>query len=103
MLNIASAGNSNVDLQHKFIDAAARDDGSFRSRTEVITGACLDLPAEAPRVVTVSAVGTQRLKSYDSSYGQGVVDVAAPGGDTPAADPAVSTTATPCCRPPSTR
>jgi hypothetical protein len=32
--------------------------------------------------VTVSAVGPTRLKSYYSSYGQGVVDVAAPGGDT---------------------
>ena len=37
------------------------------------------LPAEAPGVVTVSAVGTQRLKSYYSSYGQGVVDVTATG------------------------
>ena len=32
--------------------------------------------------MTVSAVGPGELKSYYSSYGQGVVDVAAPGGDT---------------------
>ena len=41
----------------------------------------------------MSAVGTERLKSYYSSYGQGVVDVAAPGGDTRQPNPAVSTIA----------
>ncbi|MGI5240873.1 S8 family peptidase [Dactylosporangium sp. CA-139066] len=82
VLNIASAGNSNVDLQHKFVDAGSPNDGSFPVEDRTITGACLDLPAEAPGVVTVSAVGPTRLKSYYSSYGQGVVDVAAPGGDT---------------------
>ena len=91
VLNIASAGNSNVDLQHKFIDSTSPNDGSFPVEDRVITGACLDLPAEAPGVVTVSAVGTERLKSYYSSYGQGVVDVTAPGGDTRQPDPLVST------------
>jgi subtilisin family serine protease len=91
VLNIASAGNSNVDLQHKFIDDGSPNDGSGPVETRTINGACLDLPAEAPGVVTVSAVGTERLKSYYSSYGQGVVDVAAPGGDTRQPNPAVST------------
>jgi subtilisin family serine protease len=93
VLNIASAGNSNVDLQHKFIDSASPNDGSYPVEERTITGACLDLPAEAPGVVTVSAVGTERLKSYYSSYGQGVVDVAAPGGDTRQPNPSVSTIA----------
>ena len=93
VLTIASAGNSNVDLQHKFVDSGSPNDGSSPVETREINGACLDLPAEAPGVVTVSAVGTQRLKSYYSSYGQGVVDVAAPGGDTRQPNPAVSTTA----------
>ena len=91
VLTIASAGNSNVDLQHKFIDAGSPNDGSSPVETREINGACLDLPAEAPGVVTVSAVGTERLKSYYSSYGQGVVDVSAPGGDTRQPDPTVST------------
>jgi subtilisin family serine protease len=93
VLTIASAGNSNVDLQHKFVDEGSPNDGSSPVETREINGACLDLPAEAPGVVTVSAVGTQRLKSYYSSYGQGVVDVTAPGGDTRQPNPAVSTTA----------
>ncbi len=90
-LTVASAGNSNVDLQHKFIDSTSPNDGSYPVEDRVINGACLDLPAEAPGVVTVSAVGPGELKSYYSSYGQGVVDVAAPGGDTRWRNPAVST------------
>jgi subtilisin family serine protease len=93
VLNVASAGNSNVDLQHKFVDDGSPNDGSSPVETRTINGACVDLPAEAPGVVTASAVGTQRLKSYYSSYGQGVVDVSAPGGDTRQPNPAVSTTA----------
>ncbi|MFQ6170139.1 S8 family peptidase [Oryzobacter sp. R7] len=82
VLNIASAGNSNVDLQHKFVDDGSPNDGSSPVETREINGACVDLPAEAPGVVTVSATGPTQQKSYYSSYGQGVVEVAAPGGDT---------------------
>jgi len=91
VLTVASAGNSNVDLQHKFVDSGSPDNGTPETRD--INNACLDLPAEAPGVVTVSALGTMRLKSYYSSYGQGVVDVSAPGGDTRQPNPLVSTTA----------
>ncbi len=82
VLNVASAGNSNVDLQHKFTDDTSPNDGSYPIEERTITGACVDLPAEAPGVVTVSATGPTQQKSYYSSYGQGVVDVTAPGGDT---------------------
>ncbi len=82
VLTVASAGNSNVDLQHKFVDASSPNDGSSPVETRTINGACVDLPAEAPGVVTVSATGRTQQKSYYSSYGQGVVEVAAPGGDT---------------------
>lgn len=81
-LTVASAGNSNVDLQHKFVDSSSPNDGSYPVEDRTITGACRDLPAEAPGVVTVSAVGPTEQKSYYSSYGLGVVDVTAPGGDT---------------------
>lgn len=81
-LTVASAGNSNVDLQHKFVDSSSPNDGSYPVEDRTINGACRDLPAEAPGVVTVSAVGPTAQKSYYSSYGQGVVDVTAPGGDT---------------------
>ena len=93
-LTVASAGNSNVDLQHKFVDSSSPNDGSSPIEDRTITGACRDLPAEAPGVVTVSAVGPTEQKSYYSSYGQGVVDVTAPGGDTRFRTGGVSSTLT---------
>lgn len=81
VLNVASAGNSNYDLAHKITDTGSPNNGTPEER-ENLTNACLDLPAEAPGVVTVAAVGPTGAKSYYSSYGQGVIDVTAPGGDT---------------------
>jgi subtilisin family serine protease len=81
VLNIASAGNSNVDLQHKFVDSGSPNDGSYPVEERTINGACVVLPGQAPGVVTVSATGPTEQKSYYSSYGLGDVDVAAPGGD----------------------
>ncbi|MGC5019153.1 S8 family peptidase [Micromonospora sp. DT47] len=80
VLNVASAGNSNYDLAHKISDFGSPNNGTPEER-ENLTNACLDLPAEAPGVVTVSAVGPTGEKSFYSSYGQGVIDVTAPGGD----------------------
>jgi subtilisin family serine protease len=81
VLNVASAGNSNVDLAHTAVDSGSPNDGSGPVEARTVTGACVDLPAEAPGVVTVSSVGPTEQKSYYSSYGLGVVDVTAPGGD----------------------
>ncbi|MGH3712680.1 MAG: S8 family peptidase [Micromonosporaceae bacterium] len=81
VLTVASAGNSNNDLAHKFIDDGSPNDGSAPPEERLINGACVDLPAEAPGVVTVSATGPTGTKSFYSSYGLGVVEVAAPGGD----------------------
>ena len=81
VVNVASAGNSQYDLQHKFIDPNSPDDGSSPPEERVINGACLDLPTEAPGVVSVPATGPTGLTSFYSNYGLGVVEVAAPGGD----------------------
>ncbi|TDB82353.1 S8 family serine peptidase [Micromonospora sp. KC721] len=81
VLHVASAGNSNYDLAHKITDDGSPNNGTPETR-ENLTNACLDLPAEVPGVVTVAAVGPTGAKSYYSSYGQGVIDVTAPGGDT---------------------
>ena len=81
VLTVASAGNSQFDLQHKFTDAGSPNDGSGPVETREVNGACLVLPAEAPGLVTVSATGPTGLTSFYSSYGLGVVEVAAPGGD----------------------
>ncbi|MGW0997917.1 S8 family peptidase [Streptomyces sp. NPDC002520] len=80
-LNVASAGNSNDDLDADALtDDSSPDDSTAVPRT-VDPHKCFDVPTQLPGVVTVSAVGVKGAKSYYSSYGQGVVDVAAPGGD----------------------
>ncbi|ARP69577.1 peptidase S8 [Streptomyces pluripotens] len=80
-LNVASAGNSNDDLDSDaLVDDSSPDDTSARTRT-VDPHECYDIPTQLPGVVTVSAVGVNGTKSYYSSYGRGVVDVAGPGGD----------------------
>jgi subtilisin family serine protease len=89
VLNIAAAGNDNLDLQHTLTDTVSPDNSTPETRE--VTNACVDLPVEAPGVVAVAATGFTNKKSYYSSYGQGVIDVAAPGGDTRVRDYHVST------------
>ncbi|BFO20378.1 hypothetical protein SHKM778_67660 [Streptomyces sp. KM77-8] len=80
-LHLASAGNSNHDLaSDAIVDDSSPNDTTPGTRT-IDPSECVDVPTQLPGVVTVSATGVQNLKSYYSTYGKGVVDVAAPGGD----------------------
>ncbi|MFG3551053.1 S8 family serine peptidase [Streptomyces sp. NPDC047725] len=80
-LSLASAGNSNHDLDSDaIVDDSSPDDSTPVTRT-IDPHVCLDVPTQLPGVVTVSATGVKAEKSYYSSYGNGVVDIAAPGGD----------------------
>lgn len=80
-LNVAAAGNSNDDLDSDaLVDDSSPDDSTAVPRT-VDPHECFDVPTQLPGVVTVSSVGVNKAKSYFSSYGQGVIDVSAPGGD----------------------
>ncbi|MFE2379680.1 S8 family serine peptidase [Streptomyces sp. NPDC059398] len=93
-VNVAAAANEGFDLaSHRVTDPLSPDDGTAVSRT-VDPTACPDIPAQLPGVVTVAATGTKDLKSSYSNYGLGVVDIAAPGGDSatyqPPAPPATS-------------
>ncbi len=65
---VAAAGNSNTDL------ASPANDG------------CRVVPSESPGVITVSSLGPDNQKASYSSYGYGVIDVAAPGGNTGTTD-----------------
>jgi subtilisin family serine protease len=81
VLHVASAGNSNHDLAgDSILDDSSPNDTTPVPRT-IDPKVCLDVPTQLPGVVTVSATGDKGFKSYYSSYGLGVVDVAAPGGD----------------------
>ncbi|MFF8732129.1 S8 family serine peptidase [Streptomyces sp. NPDC015171] len=80
-LNVASAGNSNHDLDaDAIVDDSSPDDSTAQTRT-IDPHTCFDVPTQLPGVVTVSAVGVKGAKAYYSSYGKGAVDVAGPGGD----------------------
>ncbi|GAA2289742.1 S8 family serine peptidase [Streptomyces kunmingensis] len=80
-LNLASAGNSNHDLDaDAIVDDTSPDDSTPVNRT-IDPHTCFDIPTQLPGVVTVSATGVNKAKSYYSSYGNGVIDIAAPGGD----------------------
>jgi subtilisin family serine protease len=76
---VAAAGNQSDDLAHPTQDATSPDDTTPVTRE--ISNACAVVPAEVPGVITVAANGDLELKSFYSSYGIGVVDLIAPGGD----------------------
>jgi subtilisin family serine protease len=77
VVNVAAAGNSNVDLANKTVDTASPNDTVPVTRD--IQAGCADLPAELDGVVTVSSTTSTGAKSSFSNYGLGVIDIAAPG------------------------
>ncbi|MFF6776750.1 S8 family serine peptidase [Streptomyces sp. NPDC012637] len=78
-LQVAAAGNSNYDLANKTTDSESPNDSTPVTRT--ITNACIDIPTELPGVVTVSAQASGGAKASYSNFGNGIIDVTAPGGD----------------------
>jgi subtilisin family serine protease len=79
VINVAALGNSNWDLSHPITDNGSPNNGTPISRT--VGNECLDIPAELPGVVSVTAIGPETRKSYYSNYGIIEADVTAPGGD----------------------
>ena len=81
VLNVAAAGNSDYDLANKTRSASSPND-TVKVDRDVSTG-CADIPTEIDGVVTVASLEQQAdgslVKSSFSNYGEGVVDVAAPG------------------------
>ncbi|KLI97285.1 S8 family serine peptidase [Streptomyces sp. KE1] len=80
-VNVASAGNSKLDLAADTLPDASSPNDSTPVDREIDPSTCLDIPAQLPGVVTVSATGAKNLKSSYSNYGKGVIDITAPGGD----------------------
>jgi subtilisin family serine protease len=79
VLTVAAATNEGADLADP--NGRAAEDPSTSGR-RTLDSSCKVLPAGLRGVVAVSAVGRNALKASYSSYGLGVVDVAAPGGET---------------------
>jgi len=86
-VNVAAAGNENNDLNSRSLtDPVSPNDGTPSDRV-IDPHKCFDIPTQLPGVVTVAATGAKGIKSSFSNYGQGVIDVAAPGGDATAYQP----------------
>jgi subtilisin family serine protease len=83
-VNVAAAGNENYDLaSHSITDTSSPNDTTPSPRV-IDPHKCYDIPTQLPGVVTVAATGAKGLKSSFSNYGLGVIDIAAPGGDSTA-------------------
>ena len=78
---VASMGNENMDLSKTNIDTLSPDFPPGSGVARVVTNACAVIPVEVPGVIGVSADGNLLQKSYYSSYGVGVTQLVAPGGD----------------------
>ncbi|HEX8992714.1 MAG TPA: S8 family serine peptidase, partial [Anaerolineales bacterium] len=76
---VAAEGNQADDLTHPTQDATSPDNTTPVLRQ--IHNDCAVVPVEVPGVIGVSADGNLKLKSFYSSYGIGMVQVTAPGGD----------------------
>src|SRR6266508_292689 len=87
---VAAEGNQAEDTAHPSVDKTSPDDTT--PITRVIHNNCAIIPVEVPGVVGVTAVGHNQqlgsdgqpagyLKAYYSSFGVGVTQLTAPGGD----------------------
>jgi subtilisin family serine protease len=83
---VAAAGNQAIDYTKPQTDASSPDFASEPGEAAYVREmldpeSCISMPTEGNGVIAVSSTGPSERKSYYSSYGDGFVDVAAPGGD----------------------
>jgi subtilisin family serine protease len=78
---VAAIGNENIDLAHPTVDSISPDWPPDSAVEREVNNACVVIPVEIPGVIGVSANGSLGQKAFYSTYGAGVVQVVAPGGD----------------------
>ncbi|TDD79429.1 S8 family peptidase [Actinomadura rubrisoli] len=81
---ISAAGNDLVDYTKTNLDDTSPDFPSVpgeKPYKRTVPASCVSMPSEGNHVIPVSATGPSTRKSYYSSFGNGYVAVAAPGGD----------------------
>ncbi|GLW12953.1 serine protease [Microtetraspora sp. NBRC 13810] len=82
---VSAAGNNALDYTKTVQDPSSPDFASEPGEApynRTIAPSCVSLPSEGENVISVASTGISKRKSYYSDYGNGYVDVAAPGGDT---------------------
>ena len=78
---VAAAGNEHLDLAAPTrSDETSPDFPPDTAQPRVVKNTCLNLPTEAPQVISVSSVGPSGTKADYSTYGFGDIEIAAPGG-----------------------
>ena len=95
---VSAAGNGATDYTKPLTDADSPDfadvSGEVAYTRDLLDPAsCVSVPSESNGVIAVSSTGPSLRKAYYSDYGNGYVDLAAPGGDaydTPTGDLAYS-------------
>jgi lantibiotic leader peptide-processing serine protease len=81
---VAAAGNEAGDYTKTFTDTTSPDFASEpgeKPKERTIPPSCISEPTEGNHVLSVAATGISTRKSFYSSFGNGFVDVSAPGGD----------------------
>ncbi|WP_440083578.1 S8 family peptidase [Streptosporangium sp. LJ11] len=81
---VSAAGNGASDYTKTIVDASSPDFASVPGElpySRTIPPSCVSMPSEGKHVISVSSTGISKRKSYYSDYGNGYVDVSAPGGD----------------------
>ena len=78
---VAAQGNENIDLSKKNVDTLSPDYPPGSATEREVTNACVVIPVEIAGVIGVTANGSKLQKAYYSSYGVGVAQLTAPGGD----------------------
>ncbi len=82
---VSAAGNGASDYTKVIDDASSPDfadtPGEATYERTIDPASCISMPSEGNHVISVSATGISLRKAYYSDYGNGYVDVAAPGGD----------------------
>ena len=83
---VSAAGNGATDYTKVISDASSPDFASDpgeapKVRDLLDPDSCISMPSEGRHVISVSSTGPSLRKAYYSDYGNGYIDVAAPGGD----------------------
>ncbi len=81
---VSAAGNGATDYTKVIVDDSSPDFADVSGEeayTRTINPSCISMPSEGNHVLSVSSTGISQRKAYYSDYGNGYVDVAAPGGD----------------------
>jgi subtilisin family serine protease len=81
---VAAAGNGGTDYTKTIVDTSSPDFADTPGEApyeRTIPPSCISMPSEGNHVLSISSTGISKRKAYYSDYGNGYVDLSAPGGD----------------------